>query len=56
MDDGFVRDVQVCRTHRAAKKAEAAWLCQQDILNEQEREHKADWGTGIAIWECEIKP
>ena len=56
MDDGFVRGVQAFCTRRAAKKVETAWLCQQDILNKKEREHKADWGTGIAIWECEIKP
>ncbi|NUM55786.1 MAG: hypothetical protein HUU46_19265 [Candidatus Hydrogenedentes bacterium] len=52
MADGIVRDVQAFRTREAAAAAERAWLDAQGIRTDQEREHRSDWGTGIAIWEC----
>ena len=55
MEEGIVRDVQVFLTKQTAAQAEQAWLKVQDIHTEKEREHKSDWGTGVAIWECEIQ-
>lgn len=54
MEDGIVRDVQALPTQEAAATAERAWLSAQRIQTEKEREHRSDWGTGIAIWECEV--
>lgn len=54
MDEGIVRDVQVFGTRDAAAQAERAWLEAQDIHTQQEREHRSDWGTGIAIWERQL--
>lgn len=54
MEDGIVRDVQVLPTRDAAAASERAWLNAQGIHTDEEREHRSDWGTGIAIWECEI--
>ena len=53
MEDGIVRDVQAFLTQAAASEAERAWLKTQGIHTNKEREHRSDWGTGIAIWECE---
>ena len=55
MDDGFVRGVKTFATKEAAKKAEAEWLIEMGITNEEERENESDWGTCIAIWECEME-
>jgi uncharacterized membrane protein len=55
MEDGIVRGVEAFRTAEAAAKAEKKWLRATDIRDEKEREQKSDWGTGIAVWECDLK-
>jgi hypothetical protein len=55
MDDGFVRGIRAFATAELAKKAEAEWLKEMGITNEKEKEDEADWGTCIAIWECEVE-
>ncbi len=55
MEDGIVRGVQAFHTAEAAAKAEEHWLRAMDIHTEKDREHRSDWGTGIAIWECDLK-
>ena len=54
MDDEFVRGVKVHATAELAEKAEADWLKEMGTTNEKAREDEADWGTCIAIWECEL--
>lgn len=54
MEEGTVRGVQAFRTAKAAKSAEKRWLRGCGIHNEKERNAKSDWGTGIAVWECEL--
>lgn len=53
MVDGIVRDVAVYLDRHAAAKAERDWLTVQGIDTENVRLHRSDWGTGIAIWDCE---
>ena len=55
MEDGIVRGVQAFATADAAKAAESAWLRSLDIHDEEERAYRSDWGTGIAIWECDLE-
>ena len=54
MDDGNVRDVKAFKTEEAAQRAEKEWLAEHELTSEQDREHASDWGTGIAIWECDM--
>ena len=54
MEDGIVRDVQAFPTRDAAATAERIWLNTHGIHSVREREHRSDWGTGIAIWECDM--
>jgi hypothetical protein len=55
MDDGFVRGIRAFATAELAKKAEAEWLISMGIMTEKEKEDEADWGTCIAIRECEVE-
>lgn len=54
MIDGIVHDVVAFRTSDSAAAAEQTWLCVEGILDQKERERRSDWGTGIAVWECEL--
>lgn len=56
MEEGIVRDVQTFRTADAAAAAEALWLLAKGIRDEKAREQASDWGTGIAVWECDLNP
>lgn len=55
MEDGIVRGVEVFRTPESAAKAELEWLRAAEIHDEEERELRSDWGTGAAVWECELQ-
>jgi len=55
MVDGMVREVSVHATEERAEQAEKQWLREKEILDEKEREEKSDWGTGVAVWECEVE-
>lgn len=56
MEEGIVRDVTAHANEQNAGKAEAQWLGAMGVADQKEREARADWGTGIAIWECELRP
>jgi len=56
MEEGIVRDVRAFMTESSAQQAEAAWLAAHELAEERLREEASDWGTGIAIWECDLKP
>ena len=56
MEEGIVRGVRAFVTESSAKQAEEAWLAAHDLTEEKLREESSDWGTGIAIWECDLKP
>ncbi|GMW03625.1 MAG: hypothetical protein AMXMBFR84_47590 [Candidatus Hydrogenedentota bacterium] len=55
MEDGIVRGVEAFRTAESATKAEQEWLRAAEIYDEKAREHRSDWGTGAAVWECELQ-
>ena len=56
MEEGIVRDVRAFTTESSARQAEAAWLTAHGLTEAKLREEASDWGTGIAIWECDLKP
>ncbi|MCC6489684.1 MAG: hypothetical protein IT364_19475 [Candidatus Hydrogenedentes bacterium] len=56
LEDGMVGDVSVFANAACAQRAEQEWLAAHDLTDENKREHASDWGTGIAIWECDLKP
>ncbi|MCC6694880.1 MAG: hypothetical protein IT365_04525 [Candidatus Hydrogenedentes bacterium] len=56
LDEGIVRGVRAFMTEGSAKQAENEWLVQHGLTEEKRREDASDWGTGIAIYACELKP
>jgi hypothetical protein len=56
MEEGIVRDVRAFMTESSAKRAEATWLAAHELTDEKRREEASDWGTGIAVYECDLKP
>lgn len=56
MEEGIVRGVRAFMTESSAQQVEAAWLAAHELTEEKLREEAGDWGTGIAIWECDLKP
>jgi len=56
VEEGIVRAVGAFMTESSAQQAEAAWLAAHELTEEKIREEASDWGTGIAIWECDLKP
>ena len=56
MEDGIVRNVRAFTTEESAKRAEQAWLEARGIEDEKKREEASDWGTGHAIWTCDLEP
>lgn len=56
MEEGIVRGVQAFQTAEAAAEAEAQWLLAKGIRNDEERDDRSDWGTGVAVWECDLSP
>ncbi len=54
-EEGIVRDVQVFNNREAADRAEREWLAAHGLVEGKDRERASDWGTGIAIWECETE-
>lgn len=55
MEEGIVRDVRAFDTQELAECAERAWLTERGLADAQARERASDWGTGNAVWECEVK-
>ena len=55
MEEGIVRGVQVLQSREIAEAAERQWLAERGLENPKDREHASDWGTGIAIWDCELE-
>jgi len=53
--DGVVRNVMAFRAEESAQQAEEIWLRENELLDEKYREKASDFGTGIAVWECELK-
>jgi len=51
-----VRGVRAFMTESSAKQVEATWLAERELAEEKLREEASDWDTGIAIWECDLKP
>ncbi len=56
MEEGILHGVRAFLTEASATRAEREWLEGMELTEEKVREQAADWGTGIAIWECELKP
>ena len=56
MEEGIVRDVRAFMTESSAQQAEAAWLAALELSEEKHRKEASAWGTGIAIYECDLKP
>ena len=56
MKDGIVRDVRAFATASSAREMEAAWLATHELTGENLREDASDWGTGIAVWTCDLRP
>ena len=54
-EEGIVRDVQTFNNRETAERAEQEWLAAHGLVDEKDRERASDWGTGIAIWECETE-
>ncbi len=55
MEEGMVRGVQAFGNRAAAEHAEQKWLWERGLAEDKDRERASDWGTGIAIWNCEIE-
>jgi hypothetical protein len=47
--------VRTFMTESSAHQAEAAWLAVHELTEEKRRDEASDWGTGIAIYECDLK-
>jgi len=56
MEEGIVRGVRAFVTESSAKQAEDKWLAEHELTEEKRREEASDSGTGIAIYECDLKP
>jgi hypothetical protein len=56
MEEDIVRDVRAFMTGNSAKQAESEWLAEHRLTETKRREEVSDWGTGIAIYECDLKP
>ena len=56
MEEGIARDVRAFMTESSAQQAEAAWLGVHELTEEKLREEASDWGTGTAIYECDLRP
>jgi len=54
MEEGIVRGVQAFATGTLALAAEQRWLDDHGLADTKKREHASDWGTGIALHECEV--
>lgn len=55
MEEGIVRRGRTFMTESSARQAEDNWLVEQELTQEKLREEASDWGTGIAVYECELK-
>jgi hypothetical protein len=56
MEEGIVRDVRAFMTESSAQQAEAEWLAAHELTEDKRREEASDWGTGLSIYECDLKP
>ena len=56
MEEGIVLGVRAFMTESSAKQGEDEWLATHELTEYKRREEASDWGTGIAIYECDLKP
>jgi len=56
LEEGIVRGVRAFMTKTSAQQAEATWLAAHELTEDKRREEASDWGTGIAVYECDLKP
>ena len=56
MEEGAVILVTAFLTKQSAEIAEQAWRQQNGILDDEALEYHAFSNTGVATWECELKP
>ncbi len=54
LEDGMVKEVAVYASEESAQRAEQKWLSSHGLADEKARRHASDFGTGIAIWECNL--
>ena len=52
---GVVNDVKVFLSWEAANEAEKAWMTEHDITDDMDREGKAQNGTELLMFECEVE-
>ena len=50
------RGVHAFMTETSAQQAEDKWFAAHGLMEEKRREEASDWGIGIAIYECDLKP
>jgi hypothetical protein len=55
MEEGIVHSVEVYASEDGVQRAEQEWLSTHGLAGESAGEQVSDFGTGIAIWECELK-
>ena len=56
MEEGIDHGVRAFMTDSPAQQPEAARLPAHELTEEKLREEALDWGTRIAMWECDLKP
>ena len=56
MEEGIVRGVRAFMSESSAKQTEEKWLAEHELTDEKRRDEASDWGTGHAIFECDLKP
>ena len=52
---GVVDDIQVLLTEKSALEIEQTWLQSHDVKNELDRQCKAQNGTELLIFECQLR-
>ena len=52
---GIVNDVKVFSSEKSANKAETAWLKEHDITSKVDHEGKAQNGTELLLFQCEVE-
>jgi hypothetical protein len=56
LEERIARGVHAFMTESSAKQVQATWLADRELTEEKRSEEASDWGAGISIWECGLKP
>ena len=56
MEEDIICGVRAFMTKSSAQQAENEWLAAYELMQENRREDASDWGTGIVIYEYDLKP